>query len=128
MSNTIFLSQLLGLFFVVTGLSMLGSRNILLGVFKSFYKNRAFTYFFGVLVLCASLAILINHNLWNRAEEIVVSTLGWIMFLESIMYLFLPQKYMTDLLEWIENKKFYYIQSGAYFIFGAYLVYVGFGI
>ena len=126
MENTVFLSQLLGLFFAITGVSMLLSRSIMTGVLKSFFGDRAFTYVFGILILIASLSLIIKHNIWEGVPAVVISALGWIMLIDSIGYLFLPQSAMKILLSWVENKKYYYIHSIVHIVLGGYLIYAGF--
>jgi len=54
---------------------------------KEFIGSRALIFITGVLALLAGLAIVNAHNLWVPDWRVVVTVLGWLFILRSIMNL-----------------------------------------
>lgn len=127
MPNTIFLAQIIGLFFGITGLSMFLRRKMMMTVFHELFRVRALSYMLGVVMLILGLFLVLQHNFWWQGTlNTVITILGWYILLESVFYLFLPQKSMRKAYNWLEDKKIYYLISGCFIILGAYLIYSGF--
>ena len=126
LDKTTFLAQLIGLFFMTAGLAMTLRRKMMMSIFRDFFRTRALSYLLGVLLLLTGLLIMLQHNLWQGLTQILISGLGWYLFIESVVYLFRSEGRMKKALEWLENKKLYYFISFAYLLLGGYLVYAGF--
>jgi hypothetical protein len=126
MHSTIFLAQFTGVFFVIAGLSMALRRKMLMTVFNEMFQTRALSYILGLMSLLVGLFIVLQHNLWNGSLEIIISILGWYLFIESIPYLFISQEKMKRALNWLENRKVYYGIAFGYLMLGSYLVCAGF--
>jgi len=128
MELTIFLSQIIGFFFLVTGLSMIVRRKMMMGIFEDMLKNRALTYILGIILLISGYFIVSNHNIWDGPTAIIITLLGWDLILESIAYLFFSKKTLTKIFGIFANKDVYYVMSVAYFLLGGYLFGSGLGL
>lgn len=128
MTTTVFLAQLIGLFFLVTGLSMIVRRKMMMGIFEDMLRHRALTYLLGAVFLVLGYLIVRNHNLWSGATEVIVTLFGWDLILESVVYLFFSRKTLDKMFGVLANKDVYYAMSVAYFILGGYLFGSGLGL
>lgn len=122
METTYFLAQLLGIFFIITGLSLAVRRKMLLSSLRDVFSNPATTYAFGVLILIAGLGILLIHNDWSTLEASIVTIIAIDMVIEAILYMFLPKKTLKKLFKPFTTKAFYYIAAALYVGFGAFLL------
>ena len=128
MATTLFLAKMLGLFFIITGLAALLTRKHFIHVVKDMFKNTFNTFLFGVLLLVIGLLIILQHNVWHGALNIVVSLVGWYIVLEAVCYLFIPRKAMKKAMKLMKYKGFYYFGMLLDLILGIYLICAGFGI
>jgi hypothetical protein len=55
--------------------------------FKKLKKNGAFLFLAALVEVTAGLAVVLSHNLWTSAPEIIVSVLGYGMILEGTVVL-----------------------------------------
>lgn len=121
-------TQLIGLFFIITSFSMAFRRKMMMGVFRDVFKTRALSYILGVLLLAAGLFLVLMHNYWQGTTSLVIDVLAWYLLIESVLYLFLPQRIMWKLFTRLEYAKVYYTVAIGYLILGGYLLYAGFFI
>ena len=96
--TTLFLSQLIGPVLIVMGLSMLIRKDAWQEFLQSISHNRALLLYNGMVEGSAGLALLLYHNFWNTPAEIIITLLGWAMFLEGICDLFVSRTTVKDLL------------------------------
>lgn len=128
METTIFLAQLIGFVFLVTGFSMIAKRKMMLHIFEDLVKNRALSYLFGVVVLILGFLIFTNHNLWNGTTEVIITLLGIDMIIESLAYIFFSKGTLEKMFKTFTNKDMYYTMAVLYFLLGGYLLGSGIGI
>jgi len=128
MTTTVFLAQIIGFFFLVTGLSMIVRRKMMMEIFGDMIRHRALTYILGVVLLVFGYLIVANHNLWGGVGGIIITILGWALVLESVMYLFFSKQTLSKMFGFLSNKDFYYVMSVAYFVLGGYLFGTGIGL
>ena len=77
-------------------------------------------------MLGIGLFLVLKHANWTGGSATIINILGWYLLIESVAYLFLPQRVMYKLFNWLEYKKVYYTISIGFLILGGYLVYAGF--
>ncbi len=128
MTTTVFLAQLIGFVFLITGLSMVTRRKMIMEIFDDFIKHRAVSYLFGVVVLIIGYLIVTNHNLWSGATEVIITLLGIDLIVESLMYIFFSKKTLGKMFKTLTNKDLYYTMSILYVILGGYLFGSGIGL
>ena len=120
--NYNFIAQLIGIYSVVTALSMFLKKKMLMGVFDGLFRNRTLSYVLGVIMLILGLIMVLSYNSWDSAPEIVISLAGWLVVLEGGSYLFLSQKSFLKIRGWMHHKSVYYSIAAGYLILGIYML------
>ena len=124
---SIFLAQLLGLYFVIAGVIIVVRRKSLIPVVAEFGYNRSLILIVALLELIAGLAIAIAHPIFVADWRGIITLIGWWMIIESVIYLTLPFSGMRRIVRQF-NKSRWYISGGTISVVaGAYLAGVGFG-
>ena len=124
--TTTFLAQAIGVLFIVVGLSLVTERKMVMGVFKELFKNRVLTYIWGLITLVISIVMILKHNIWSGGTELAITILGWYLFLEALVYVFLSQKKLSVFLKWLNKKSIYYFLAIIFILVGAYFFSYGF--
>lgn len=123
---TVLLAKAIGAFALIAGSSMLLRRKMLMHVLNEILHHRALSYMIGMAELLIGLLIVLMHNSFEGLAAAAVTIVGWMIFLEGIAYVFVPQAVMERVLDWLHTNKTYYFISIAYLLLGIYLVYAGF--
>jgi len=122
--ESLFLSSVIGIYFLVLGVTMLIHRGRLKGILEEFVKSKALFFFSGVIALILGLLIVCSHNVWDTVWQGLISLIGWITLIGGAIRLILPS--------WSERlvpkgEKAYFVTMGiVLLILGIYLTYVGF--
>jgi len=124
--TSLFLTQLLAVFAITMGMSMLIKRKMLTNVFHEVAESRALAYILGVLVFLTGLAIILSGGLWETRSRMIIMIFGWVSVLEGLLSLFVSKKFVREYLELLDNSKAYYIVAISYLAMGTYLLYFGF--
>ena len=89
--RTLFLSRLIGLYCILVAMSMITRRQATLESVTALLHNPSMILILGVITLAAGLAMVLAHNIWSGGGLAVVVTLvGWITLIKSLLFLFLP--------------------------------------
>lgn len=123
---TTFLAQAIGILLIIIGLSLATERKMVMGIFRELFQHRALTYIWGMITLIISIIMILQHNIWSGITELAITILGWYLFLEALVYVFMPQKYLSVFLKWLQKKAVYYSLATAFLLVGIYLFSFGF--
>jgi hypothetical protein len=127
MPLTLFLAQLLGVLFIVVGLSMWFQKKLLLDAVQLIIHNRVVVYLMGFVGVVAGLALILAHNLWSAGFlALVITLIGWITLFRGLIALFASQNFLKKILHLIKFEKNYYLIVMFVLILGIYLSYAGF--
>src|ERR1035438_3952648 len=126
--RTLFLSKLIGLYCILIGLSTMTRGQATVESVTALLQNSAMTLILGVITLAAGLAMVLAHNIWSGGALVVVVTLvGWMALIKSLLFLFLPPEMETGLfLQQLHYQQFFYLYSAMSLVLGVYLTYGGF--
>lgn len=128
MENTIYLSQVFGLFLIIGGASIMYRNSYFVGVIGGFVEERLMRMFIGMAELLGGLFLVLAHSDWSTLPAAIITAFGWMLVIEGTCYLLLPD----SAIRWIIrtcNVKAWYIGGGAAAIAaGAYLAAFGFGL
>ena len=127
-SRTTYLSKLLGLYYVLAGLSMVTHRQATMETIKTLVHNAPVMFVVGLITLAVGLAMVLGHNVWSGgALPIIVTLVGWISLIKGVLVLFLsPGADMGVVLGAFQYERLFYLYAGITLIIGAYLTYGGF--
>jgi len=126
--RTLFLSKLIGLYCILAALPMMTRRQVTLDTVTALLQNLSMMLILGVITLVAGLAMVLAHNIWSGAALAVVVTLvGWITFIKSLLFLFLPPEMAGGFfLRQLHYQQFFYLYGATALVLGVYLTYSGF--
>jgi len=127
-SCTLFLSRLLGLYFLICGLAMLVHKQVFTDALALVPGNPLALLWSAMIISLAGLAMVLVHNVWSKSPVVVVVTiLGWSTLLKGILYLLLPATWLGAFFQAVLNCGAYLYSATAFMlVLGAYLTYEGF--
>ena len=123
MQTSIFLAQIMGPFCLVSGLSMIIKRKMLVSIFHELFNNRALLYILGVLVFLMGLLIVLNHNIWGGVWPTLITIIGWIILIEGASYMFMSKRMIKKYMKAMDDKGAYYFIAFTYLFLGLYFLY-----
>jgi hypothetical protein len=126
--RTLFLSRLLGLFFLICGLAMLLHKQVYTAAVATVAYDPMATRWIGIIIALAGLAMVLAHNVWSKPlVAIVVTVLGWLTLIKGMAYLFLPTRWLEGFFQAMLNcEGCVYLVMAFLLVLGAYLTYQGF--
>jgi uncharacterized membrane protein len=80
---SIFLSQLIGIVFVILGVSCFIKKSFYIEWFKHIELSKPTLFAIAIIELPAGLSIMLMHNYWDTPAQIIISTIGWLMAIEG---------------------------------------------
>ncbi len=126
--RTLFLSRLIGLSCILVALSMMTRRQATVETVTALLQNPSMMLILGVITLASGLAMVLAHNIWSGGALVVVVTLvGWITLIKSLLFLFLPPDMQARLfLGQLHYGQLFYLYAAISLVLGVYLTYGGF--
>jgi|AntRauTorckE6833_2_1112554.scaffolds.fasta_scaffold00714_16 hypothetical protein len=125
MEISIFLAKVIGVYLVIDGLSAIIMHKELIPIVSEI-KNKAFFVFWGIFATIIGLLIVVSHNYWVETYQVVISLVGWFVFIKGILILFLPVKFLEEVISKINKPIFYQIAGLFTILLGLWLTYFGF--
>ena len=98
----------------------------MLAIITSCVQNRALLFLVEILGLAAGLAIVLGHNVWSSGLlALIVTLIGWVTLIRSIILLFLSPEAVARFVKWYEQN--YYLFTAIPLLIGLYLTIAGLG-
>ena len=127
MQLTRFLAQLLGLYCVIVAVAMFVRKKEMIRIVLSLIQNRPLLFIVEIFGLIAGLAMVLTHTVWSKdLLAFIITLIGWVTLVRSIVLLFLPSAAVDRFLKTIRYEQNYYIFATIALILGAYLTFAGF--
>ena len=126
--RTLFLSKLIGLYCILAALAMMTRRQAIVETVTALLQNPSMMLILGGITLAAGLAMVLAHNIWSGgALAVVVTLVGWITLIKSLLFLFLPPEMAAGLyLRQLHYQQLFYLYGAIALVLGIYLTYSGF--
>ncbi|HEX5056769.1 MAG TPA: hypothetical protein VFX02_09750 [Gammaproteobacteria bacterium] len=124
---TMLLSRVLGIFLIILGALILLRRRYYLSVFAEFGRQRLTRTVISMGELLAGVFLVVIHNQWSSPAAGLVSLIGWMAVLESLVYLALPDRFVEKFLKTFNTAGWYLCGGLLAIATGCYLVAYGFG-
>ncbi len=126
--RTLFLSRLIGLYCILVALSMMTRGQVTVETVTALLQNSAMTLVLSVITLAAGLAMVLAHNIWSGSVlAVVVTLIGWMALVKSLLFLFLPHEMEAGLfLGQLHYRQLFYMYAAISLVLGVYLTYGGF--
>ncbi len=124
-SRTVFLGRLIGVFFILYGLSMFAHKQATVQAVTSLFHDVPLMFFVGVVGLIAGLAMVLSHNVWcGGVLPVIVTLMGWLTLIKSLFILFLsPEAESRLFLEGLHYEQIFYFCAAFAVLLGIYMVY-----
>jgi uncharacterized membrane protein YvlD (DUF360 family) len=90
MNISIVLAQVLGIMFVVMGLSMLFQKKYMLSVVEELVQSKSFMWIGGFMALTMGAVMITLNNVWTSGLPLVITVLGWLALIKGAFFLLLP--------------------------------------
>jgi hypothetical protein len=125
--RTIFLAKLIGLFTAILAVTMVVNRDATVATFIGLAGDGPALWLSGMIGVAAGLALVLTHNLWSGgAPPILVTLVGWVVLIKSVVVLALPPDAMTALPALLRSSAFFYADAAFLLALGLYLAAAGF--
>lgn len=125
MEISIFLAKIIGIYLIIDGLSAITMHKELIPVVSEI-RNKTFFLGWGVFATIIGLLIVVSHNLWVAPYQIVISMIGWFVFIKGVLILFLPVKILEEVISRLNKPVFYKAAGLVSILVGLWLTYHGF--
>jgi len=91
MDITLFLTKLWGPVILAMGIGIFANRSYYIKVYREFEKDVFATFLFGIVAITAGVAHILVHNIWGSWLEIIISFLGWAVFVKGMAFIVAPK-------------------------------------
>lgn len=125
MVTSILLAKFLGLIFVPFGLIFLFNRTLFDKFIATLPENPIFFIFSGFINLIIGSFIIAAHNNWDANWTVVITIIGWVLFVSGLLRLSIPYK----LLQFIQStnlRRMTLIAGIVMLLIGLFLLYHGY--
>ena len=121
-------AQLLGLYFLIVGVIVLYRKQSIMPGMNQLIANRTLVIVLALVELLAGLAVVLTYPSLSWDWMGLISLIGWMMIVESVIYLAMPYGRVAKLLRTFSRGN--WLQAGGVIgvIAGGYLAAIGFGI
>jgi len=90
MDISVVLAQILGIFFVVVGASMVVNKKATKAAMEEAVQNRGYLWMWGFLAILTGAVIVVLNNVWTSGLPLVITILGWLAIIKGVFILFFP--------------------------------------
>lgn len=127
MDITLFLAQIMGVYFLVAGIGALLNPARMRSAVQEARRSYLLPYFDGAIALIVGLLVVAVHNVWDGGlMKTLVTLVGWLAIAEGLLMLLLPQKTISGMLESLMGAHVGRVMAVVVLLLGLYFVYQGF--
>jgi hypothetical protein len=123
----IFLAKLFGMYFILMGVIMLLRRRSIIPAIKDFASNSGLRFVIAAIELVAGLALVIGYPVVSLSIAGIISLVGYMMVIESIIYMSMPAKFVQNFIKSFNKPVWYHTGGALAIVAGIYLAGTGFG-
>lgn len=128
METTVLLSQVLGLFLIIVGASVMFRKRYFVPVIGEFVEERLMRMVMGLLELLAGLFLVVTHTDWSSLPASIITAIGYVLVIEGTGYLLLSDRSVSWIIRTFNVRTWYFFGGMLSILMGAYLAAFGFGI
>jgi hypothetical protein len=90
MDISVVIAQVLGIFFIVAGISMVANSKATMLAIEESVQHKGVLYVWGLLALLTGATIVALNNAWTSGLPLLVTILGWLALIKSAFILWFP--------------------------------------
>lgn len=125
MCLSIFLAQVIGLYLFLVSLAMLVHQQRFKKTMSDLLGNMMMITLSGAFMLVLGLLIVVDHNIWLSDWPVLITIIGWILLLQGLMRLFVPDAFIKMAKD-MQGKVVYTLLCWIRLFIGIYLIWAGF--
>ncbi len=90
MDFSIVIAQVLGIFFVIAGISMVANGKTTAVAVEESVQSKGILFTWGILALSVGAVIVVFNNAWTTSLALFVTIVGWLALIKGTFILVLP--------------------------------------
>jgi drug/metabolite transporter (DMT)-like permease len=90
MDFSMVIAQVLGIFFVVAGVSIVANGKTTAAAVEASAQNKGVMFMWGILALLIGAVIVVFNNAWTSGLTLLVTILGWLALIKGTFILLFP--------------------------------------
>lgn len=114
------LSQIFGLFLFIVAIIFVSRKDYYSNVFAKMKSDNPLIMFVAICCLLIGLILISTHGVYYFQYRLVVTIFCWLVFLNGLLWLMIPEKMLSIAAKIMQGKSFY--------IFTAFIALIGFWI
>jgi uncharacterized protein YjeT (DUF2065 family) len=124
-STTLFLAKVIGIYYLVMGISVILYTRQWQKVMADFEKNHFIALPLFFLSLIIGLLIVNVHNIWEWSLAVIITISGWAALLKGVFYMLAPECWIKGVLrcKCIKSDGYFYFWGAVLTIVGVLLAY-----
>jgi hypothetical protein len=84
------IAQILGIFFVVVGITMVANGKGIAAAVEETAQHKGLLFTWGILALLIGATIVALNNAWTSGVQLLITVLGWAALIKGMFILFSP--------------------------------------
>ncbi|RUR16118.1 hypothetical protein [Legionella septentrionalis] len=125
MFHSVVLAQVLGLYFTVIAIILLSRKTYFQALVLEMRPDGAQMIVAAAFGFLLGLFIVVTHNIWVLEPRVLVTIIGWIILIKSLLWLALPER-MVSVSKNMYSGPTYYVIAAIVLIVGLILLIKGF--
>jgi len=123
MDLSLFLAQLLGLMYIVTGVGIFANKGRFRALYEEMLGNAPLIYLMGILSLVFGFVVVTFHNQWVSDWTVLITIIGWLGLIKGILIIVSPRTIIQSARFWLQRMQ---LLSVVVLAIGLVLGYFGF--
>lgn len=123
MELSIFLAQILGLVYIVTGLGIIADKSRFRALYDEMLRDAPLIYVMGMSSLVVGYIIVAFHNIWVSEWPVLITIVGWLALIKGVLIVVAPKVVLKRGRFWLTRMN---LAGLATLVLGLVLGYFGF--
>ena|SRR5690606_42069296 len=123
MEGQIILEKIIGIFYIILGLSFMFQPSLWMDFMKAFNRSPYKLIPFSMLILPLGLFIVFYHNIWILEPKVVVTIIGWGAIIKALIALLAPKVLLGIMPSFKLWRRFYALEGVFSMALGALVIY-----
>ena len=124
MTISSFFAQVLGIIFLVVGVSIVFKKNYVVAALDEITRSKALLWLSGFSALCMGAVMVVLNNFWTSGLPLVITLLGWMSLLKGAALLLMPEV-TVSMYRKMDKDSLFIVAGFVAFILGLILLYLG---
>ena len=124
--DSMFLAKLLGMYYLVVGISRFINRQTFIEIKDNLHKNVALMFYKRVLIFIFGAYVVLKHNIWEADWTLIITAIGWTCFIKGAILIMHPSGFCKHTHTPQSRQRIMLIYATVMCILGGILTFFGF--